>query len=168
MGGLRGQSASGDFGAGGAGGLGMVEKRGRPAKGWWRWDALFGGLVLGTVLFFDRPVSTVQLSPFYLSAVVLAAGVAGFPRSRRRHVSAAVIGLLGWAWVRSPKRTRTLWVILTDSGGPDQGWRWLADSDHDWGQGLPLLAEHLRRDPPGTLFWAYSGSGDPEAPASAT
>ncbi|MBL0350291.1 MAG: glycosyltransferase family 39 protein [Elusimicrobia bacterium] len=138
-------------------------KSGADRPGWWRWT-LFGGLVLGTVLFFDRPVSTVQLSPFYLSAVVLAAGVAGFPRSRRRHVSAAVIGLLGWAWVDiAEAHPNALGYFNGFAGGPDQGWRWLADSDHDWGQGLPLLAEHLRRDPPGTLLLAYSGSGDPEA-----
>lgn len=47
------------------------------------------------------------------------------------------------------------------AGGPENGWRWLADSNLDWGQDLPALAEDLRRlgNPP--VYLAYFGVGDP-------
>ncbi|MBI5596481.1 MAG: hypothetical protein HY928_10375 [Elusimicrobia bacterium] len=49
------------------------------------------------------------------------------------------------------------------AGGPAGGWRWLADSNLDWGQDLPALARELeaRGNPP--VYLAYFGVGDPGA-----
>jgi len=46
-------------------------------------------------------------------------------------------------------------------GGTSQGYRWLSDSDQDWGQGLPLLAQWLRKEKVDQVLLAYSGTGDP-------
>lgn len=46
-------------------------------------------------------------------------------------------------------------------GGPEQGWRYLADSDQDWGQGLPLLAKWMKTRQMPHVLLAYSGAGDP-------
>src|SRR5439155_5938092 len=46
-------------------------------------------------------------------------------------------------------------------GGPREGWRWLVDSNLDWGQDMKRLARYLaaRGEPPVKL--AYFGLGDP-------
>jgi hypothetical protein len=46
-------------------------------------------------------------------------------------------------------------------GGTNQGWKYMADSDQDWGQGLPVLAAWLRREKIQQVFLAYAGAGDP-------
>jgi len=48
-------------------------------------------------------------------------------------------------------------------GGPKNGWRWLADSNLDWGQDLKTLAQELHRmgDPP--VYLSYFGTADPAA-----
>jgi len=49
------------------------------------------------------------------------------------------------------------------AGGPEQGWRWLVDSNLDWGQDLIGLREKLRLlgDPEVNLY--YFGTADPDA-----
>lgn len=49
------------------------------------------------------------------------------------------------------------------AGGPSNGWRRLGDSNLDWGQDLPGLAQELRRlgDPP--VYLSYFGTADPAA-----
>jgi hypothetical protein len=48
-------------------------------------------------------------------------------------------------------------------GGPDRLWRVLSDSNVDWGQALPALAEELARRPTRALYLAYFGNADPRA-----
>ncbi|MBI3695887.1 MAG: glycosyltransferase family 39 protein [Acidobacteria bacterium] len=43
-------------------------------------------------------------------------------------------------------------------GGPDQGWKYLVDSNVDWGQNLPELAEYIRRNDLKGLKLFYFGS----------
>jgi 4-amino-4-deoxy-L-arabinose transferase-like glycosyltransferase len=51
------------------------------------------------------------------------------------------------------------------AGGPDRGWRLLADSSLDWGQDLGGLKQWLDRNNPGAnaepVFLSYFGSGEP-------
>lgn len=49
------------------------------------------------------------------------------------------------------------------SGGPSRLWRKLADSNVDWGQALPALAEEVGRRPLRRLYLAYFGTADPAA-----
>jgi hypothetical protein len=46
-------------------------------------------------------------------------------------------------------------------GGARGGIRWLGDSNLDWGQDLPLLADWQRQHPDEPLYFAYSGAVDP-------
>lgn len=48
-------------------------------------------------------------------------------------------------------------------GGTEQTWRYLADSNVDWGQDLPALARVVRAQPLGRLYLAYFGTADPAA-----
>lgn len=47
------------------------------------------------------------------------------------------------------------------AGGPTQGYRWLDDSNVDWGQGLVQLARDLGKDSQDTYRFYYFGSGQP-------
>jgi hypothetical protein len=47
-------------------------------------------------------------------------------------------------------------------GGPRNGWRYLSDSNIDWGQDLPQLAKFMRRNGIERIHLAYFGAGTPE------
>jgi hypothetical protein len=49
------------------------------------------------------------------------------------------------------------------AGGPAGGLRYVADSNADWGQGLPALAEYLRRERIDAVYLSYFGTDRPEA-----
>jgi hypothetical protein len=49
------------------------------------------------------------------------------------------------------------------SGGPAKLWHKLADSNIDWGQDLPALAEEVNKQPLRRLYLGYFGSADPVA-----
>ncbi len=49
------------------------------------------------------------------------------------------------------------------AGGTRGGIAWLGDSNLDWGQDLPELAEWREQNPDGTLYLCYFGSADPAA-----
>jgi hypothetical protein len=92
-------------------------------------------------------------------------------------------GLAGaWAWRRGlagrlPTIVLALWLAAGTSavhpdemayanevsGGPEALWRRLTDSNVDWGQDLPALADHIGRYPLRRLYLAYFGSADPAA-----
>jgi len=85
-----------------------------------------------------------------------------------------------WLWRRAPAARflaagLCLWLCLgvaraypyylsyfnEIAGGPAGGYRWLADSNVDWGQGLPALADYLRARGNPPILLSYFGSADP-------
>ena len=49
------------------------------------------------------------------------------------------------------------------AGGAENGWRWLSDSNVDWGQDLPALAAWQAEHPAETLLLSYFGTAHPSA-----
>ena len=47
------------------------------------------------------------------------------------------------------------------AGGPAQGWRWLVDSNVDWGQELPGLKRYMDTNGIGRVTLCYFGTADP-------
>lgn len=47
-------------------------------------------------------------------------------------------------------------------GGPSEGYRYLVDSNLDWGQDLPLLAAEMERMPENNVLVRYFGTDEPE------
>lgn len=47
------------------------------------------------------------------------------------------------------------------AGGPDNGWKYLRDSDIDWGQDLPALARHMRENNVNEITLKYFGQDNP-------
>jgi hypothetical protein len=82
----------------------------------------------------------------------------------RRGTAAAGMILAAWLGVR------TAWVypnyiayFNTLAGGSHDGLRYLSDSNLDWGQDLPALAEYLETHPIGKVRLAYFGTDNPAA-----
>ncbi len=48
------------------------------------------------------------------------------------------------------------------AGGPSGGWRYLVDSNNDWGQGLPDLKKYMQKNNIKTIKLSYFGTDDPE------
>lgn len=48
-------------------------------------------------------------------------------------------------------------------GGPTRGYEYLLDSNYDWGQGLPRVAEYMKENHLETVYLSYFGNAKPEA-----
>lgn len=90
-------------------------------------------------------------------------GIAGLPAARRRLAIGSLSLLLAWmamgdarAWPDPLRHVNELW------GGPDHGYHVVSDSNYDWGQGLPELAQWQQSHGGPTLIW-YFGT-DPRFP----
>lgn len=102
-----------------------------------------------------------HILPVYPFLVVAgAAGAAWLLERRSGQVAAAL--LAAWLGVSLGRcHPHYLAYFNEAGGGPDQGYRWLVDSNLDWGQGLKPLAQELRAlgDPP--VILCYFGVADP-------
>ncbi|MEW6745170.1 MAG: glycosyltransferase family 39 protein [Planctomycetota bacterium] len=76
----------------------------------------------------------------------------------------AAVGLLLLAavpsWLSHPHYLAFTNVL---TGGPNQAYRWFADSNLDWGQDLRGLAEYTQRHGVQEIWLSYFGSADPDA-----
>ncbi|MBI4396627.1 MAG: glycosyltransferase family 39 protein [Elusimicrobia bacterium] len=127
-----------------------------------RW-VLFSSACLLSVLFFSNAVTTIQFSPAYLGVACLAGGT-GFALLKKgasRWVACALLlAALFDAHRGHPNHSA---YFNSSVGGPGQGYRWLWDSDQDWGQSLPSLAKFMEEHSGAGLVMAYSGAADPRA-----
>jgi hypothetical protein len=73
-------------------------------------------------------------------------------------VSAAIMA--AGLWMVRPGYMAYFNVLV---GGTSHGSQWLWDSDQDWGQDLPRVAEWMRAEKVAQIILAYSGSADPRA-----
>ncbi|MBK8871464.1 MAG: hypothetical protein IPN19_10570 [Elusimicrobia bacterium] len=107
-------------------------------------------------------LSTVQISAVYLPLAVLAGGIGARRWGRAGRVGLillAVGAVSDMAWCRA----NPLAYFNFFAGGKNQGYRWLADSDQDWGQWLPQLKSYWDKQGRPGLLLAYSGASDPSA-----
>lgn len=75
----------------------------------------------------------------------------------------AIHGLIGWTAASSLAAfPNDLAYFAEWSGGSDNGYRWLVDSNLDWGQDLAALPAVLRSES-GPIFLSYFGPTDPRA-----
>lgn len=96
-------------------------------------------------------------------AARLATSMAELTTVRRRWAMAVLGGLVAWlgadaarAWPDPLRYVNAFW------GGPEHGYRVVSDSNYDWGQGLPELADWKRSHGEPTAIW-YFGT-DPRFP----
>jgi 4-amino-4-deoxy-L-arabinose transferase-like glycosyltransferase len=95
----------------------------------------------------------------------LAVAAAGLTTLRHRRVHLATGVLLAYAAVSSAATFPYYLPYANEAfGGPSRTYRWLDDSNVDWGQDLGRLADRLRGRYPGEPVWlSYKGSGVPSA-----
>lgn len=123
---------------------------------------VFAGAPFVSVLFMKTALSTVQISAVYLFLAVLAGGIGARRWGRLGRVGLillAVGAVSDMAWSRANPLAYFNFFV----GGKNQGYRWLADSDQDWGQWLPQLKSYWDEQGRPGLLLAYSGASDPSA-----
>lgn len=126
--------------------------------------AILSFMGLATVLFFDQSVSTVQLSPVYLGLIMLAGGLVFTSCTKMFPKKIIIAGLLLFGVVDVVRiHPNYIGYFNLVAGGSNNGYKWLADSDQDWGQSLPALSKYLKKKGNPHILLSYSGSADPEA-----
>ena len=102
-----------------------------------------------------------QVTPFLAAAGGVA--LAGLWRGARTG-RAAVVVLLVWL-AAGTLRVHPFEMAYANeaASGPSRLWRLLADSNLDWGQDLPALADEVHRFPLRRLYLGYFGTADPGA-----
>jgi Dolichyl-phosphate-mannose-protein mannosyltransferase len=134
--------------------------RDRPAV-WRHW------LVPAAITFAAASLAHVQLGeryilPVYAYAILgIATAVAPLLQTARGRAIVAVALIAHAAPVLMHAPRGYLAYFNAIAGGPDGGHHWLADSNLDWGQDLPRLAQWLRNHGVGRIQLGYFGSDDP-------
>lgn len=105
-----------------------------------------------------------HLLPIYPFLFVFASKVArAFAPPRQRRLAIVCGLLLGWYLIGTAFIYPHFLAYFNEAvGGPSQGYRWLADSNLDWGQDLKALAEYRRQHPDEPFYLSYFGSAYPE------
>ena len=129
-----------------------------------------GVMVYGGALLLAGAAAAVPTSPGYrhlLPAMPLAAiALGGYARPRRfpRWTKVFVSAMLAWLAVESLSVSPHYLAYFNEiAGGPRGGYRYLVDSDLDWGQDLPGLARYLQENRIETVYLDYFGTAPPQA-----
>ena len=96
--------------------------------------------------------------PFVHVAVGVAAGVLWARRSRLRWVMCGAVMAVVVESAKAYPNYVAFFNVPARGYGPE---KLLGDSNLDWGQDLPLLAEWQKKNPNSTLFLAFQGTADP-------
>ena len=104
-----------------------------------------------------------HLVPVYPFLFVAAGGAAGFLEGTRVRKAAAAALLAGCALSFGLATPRYLSYFNLFAGGPRGGFRYLADSNIDWGQDLPALKAWVDANGSRPVYLAYFGTADPKA-----
>jgi hypothetical protein len=105
-----------------------------------------------------------HILPIYPFLILIAAvGAKEILRARQRPLAVAALSIVGVVWAaefgRAYPHTLTFFNVL--AGGPEHGYRYLADSNLGWGHGLKGLKTWMDRNGVSHLNLAYFGQADP-------
>jgi hypothetical protein len=137
----------------------------RPRKLAWVLAGGWVGALLATSLASHLDIGIRYLLPILPCLFLLLGGAAGHVMQRGRGWQAVLV-VLALAYAGAVVRVHPHYLPFFNSlaGGPAGGWRYLANSNNDWGQDLPLLARWLEEHPEaerGPIHLAYFGHLDP-------
>lgn len=133
-------------------------------RGLWHseWAIIFPALLyLGLSMMTSLNVGIRYLLPalpllFVFAGRVMAAPIPG--RLKAGIGGLALAGLIGANILIYPDYLAFFNLAV---GGPDQGYRYLVDSNLDWGQDLPALADYLQERGVDEVYLSYFGQADP-------
>lgn len=105
-----------------------------------------------------------HLLPVYPFLIVFASKMGrALDFGRQRALAIACAGLLAWNVVETARTYPNFLTYFNEfAGGPSNGYRWLVDSNLDWGQDLKELARYRREHPGEPFFLSYFGTARPE------
>lgn len=106
-----------------------------------------------------------HLLPIYPFLIVFAAKMGrALEPGQPRALALVCLALVSWHVIEAARiYPHYLAYFNQIAGGPAGGYRWLVDSNLDWGQGLKELAQyHQREHPQETLYLSYFGTAKPE------
>jgi hypothetical protein len=139
----------------------LVKTRGRSLEGWLL--AIPPLLYLAVSMAGNLNIGHRHLLPLYPFLFVAAGGAAAFLEGPRLR-AAAVWGLLAGCLLSFALATpRYLSYFNFIAGGARGGWRYLVDSNIDWGQDLPALKKWTDAHGGTSVDLAYFGTADPKA-----
>jgi len=102
-----------------------------------------------------------HLLPIYPFILLFgAAGAMVLVRGRSGRIALGAL-IAVWAAVVADVYPHTLTFFNRSVGGPGNGYKYLADSNVDWGQGLKLLKKWMDRESVPHIALAYFGTADP-------
>jgi hypothetical protein len=136
--------------------------RQRPVAGYVLWSFPLAYFV--TSAFSTLNLGYRHILPAIPAMTLLAASVVVWPGLHRVRASRIILaGLLAWLVIGAcaifPYHLAYFNELV---GGPSNGYRWLVDSNLDWGQGLKHLKHYVDEQDIDELWLAYFGSGDPD------
>ncbi len=123
--------------------------------------ALPAGTWLGLAMFSRLNLGYRYVLPILPFLFVMVGRVAGAPLPGWRR--AVVLALMGWLTLSAVMIFPYHLTYFNELvGGPEEGYRYLVDSNLDWGQDLKRLARYQRERGVGKLHLAYFGTADPD------
>ena len=113
--------------------------------------------------FTHIPIGVRFLLPLF-PLLFLAAGTIVHARFMKYKAWKTIIIILAIAYVIPALATYPNYLSYFNviAGGPDQGHKWLIDSNLDWGQDLPGLKQYMEENDMDTIRLGYFGRVDPE------
>lgn len=139
----------------------------RPARGrgpWFVWlpPALFLALTMTQNINIGHR-HVLAIYPFLFVAASRCAAVAWSARGRAGSWARGGVAGLALLYAASVLRVHPHYLAYFNeaAGGPSQGWRWLVDSNLDWGQDLPGLKRYLDQSGIAHVTLCYFGTADP-------
>jgi|GEM_PF-1913842 len=119
-----------------------------------RWLSIHVAILLIASAFVPLQLGLRYVLPVYPFLFVLAALLA--VRLKPAAVPAALLAAAVFASVAAAPDYLTYFNEL--AGGPNQGWRWLADCNYDWGQDLGNLRDYVQRENVDAVVLSYFGT----------
>jgi hypothetical protein len=124
------------------------------------WLLLAPGIYIAMASFSSLQLGYRLILPAYPYMLLAAGASVEWLRHGRRAVVLAA--LLGWLMARSGAIYPHGISFFNDAaGGPEQGLRYLADSNLDWGQDLPELADFITKNKIEHFHLSYFGTDNP-------
>ncbi len=147
------------------GAVGLLQRLARRDPGAWDQALVFVAPLIFLVIAMASSLNlgVRHVLPVYPYILLLAGSIAGGVVARRKTGSIIVLGLMGLWLLFGVARVSPHFLAYFNevAGGPENGARWLVDSNLDWGQDLPGLARWLRKHGVGRVNLCYFGNADP-------
>lgn len=120
-------------------------------------------LYVGVSIAGNLNIGHRHLAPLYPLLFLLCGGIVRLWSGSRTVRTVTILLLVAYALSFATATPRYLSYFNFTAGGPKGGWRYLLDSNIDWGQDLPRLKAWMEASGTPEIHLAYFGTADPAA-----